>query len=116
LSYEDLASLVRARLDVFRDAGLSEGARVAVVGEATRERVVDVLAAVELGAPLVMIHPRATAREREGILARTNPRLIVDDAGHVEPFERAATAHPEGRGVLAILHTSGTSGVPKAAV
>jgi o-succinylbenzoate---CoA ligase len=114
LSYAEIAALARARLDVFRDSGLSEGAPVAVVGAPTRDRVVDVLAAVELGAPLVMLHPRATASEREAIVARTRPRLVVDEAGLVRVRAWAGAPHVEG--ALAILHTSGTSGVPKAAV
>jgi o-succinylbenzoate---CoA ligase len=115
LTYGDVVALVRARIDVFRDAGLSEGARIAVVGAPTRDRIIDVLAAIELGAPLVMLHPHSPAREHEAVVRRTCPRLVVDEMGRVEPYDRAP-AHPEGRGVLAILITSGTTGEPKAAV
>jgi o-succinylbenzoate---CoA ligase len=115
LAYRDVAALVRARLDVFRDAGLVEGARVALVGAPTRDRVIDVLAAIEFGAPLVMLHPRSPAREREDLVRRTHPRLVIDELGHVETRE-VPVAPREGRGVLAVLHTSGTTGEPKAAL
>ena len=38
LSYAELAARVRTRLGELRAAGLDEGARVAIVGEATRGR------------------------------------------------------------------------------
>ncbi|NLY93393.1 MAG: AMP-binding protein [Myxococcales bacterium] len=115
LSYAELAARVRARLGELRAAGLAEGSRVAIVGEATRARVIDVLAALELGAAIVMIHPRWTPAERAAALERTRPALLVDADGSLAT--RGEAAPPEAsRGTLAILHTSGTSGAPKAAV
>lgn len=70
---------------------------VTVVGDPSAERVIDVLAAIEIGAPLLMLHPRWASAEREAVLAE------------------ARDARPP-LGALAILYTSGTTGRAKGAI
>lgn len=71
----------------------------------------------ELGIPVVPLHPKWTAREREDVIAMLGVDLTLDDAWrHTEcpavddPIE-SSEADPEA--ALAIVLTSGSSGSPK---
>ncbi|MBI2897871.1 MAG: AMP-binding protein [Deltaproteobacteria bacterium] len=71
--------------------------RAVVVAEARRETIVTIWAALELGIPLVPLHPRLTDLERLKLAAR------LDE-------------HPPSGGAAAIIFTSGTTGEPKGVV
>ncbi len=74
---------------------------VALVGAVTVERALDLLAAIERHAPVLLLHPRWTERETARVL------------------ERLASVKRERdgeEGALAVVHTSGTSGTPRGAV
>lgn len=118
-TWSELARLVEARAGALAAIGVDgrdPDARVAVIGEGTRERVIDVLAAIELGAPLVLLHPRWTEAERAAAIDETSPRVVLGR----DPIEERALAHdPEPvdpARPLAILYTSGTSGRARGAV
>lgn len=72
------------------------GGLCTVVGHRRLETVVQILAALEHRRPLLLLHPRSTAAEREAIVARVQASL---------PATSPAPA--------VILPTSGTSGAPK---
>lgn len=90
-SYRSLWDAVRRRAETLRQGPLVLSPRPRV------DDVVTLLAAVEARRPLVLVHPRASAEERERRLAL---------------LERA----PIPEGTLALLFTSGTTGEPKAAL
>jgi o-succinylbenzoate---CoA ligase len=108
LSYAALAALVTDRLVSLRRAGLTSAALVA---PATTSVIVDLLALFELGAPVVMIHPRLVDGERRALLGLAPVSHLVDGPG--PPIPVALDAPPLDAAVL--VFTSGTTGVPKAA-
>lgn len=68
---------------------------VAISGACSVEALLDLIAAIDAGTPALMLHPRWTTRESDAIEAR---------------------ARSAPRGTLAIVATSGTTGVPKLAL
>ena len=98
-------------------------APLAVVGHPRLSAVATILAAVEAGVPVALLHPRATERERGGEIERLKPRTVVDpereapgiapadeeDAGPAPP----ASAVPHREAPLAVVSTSGSTGEPK---
>jgi O-succinylbenzoic acid--CoA ligase len=106
----EMATAVAQRLATWRGAS-----RVGLVGAASSENLVDLLAAIDGDVPALMIHPRWTPREVDAIVTRAQPSIVID-GGRIAP-----EASPAGRpraidGTLAIVATSGTTGSPKLAV
>jgi O-succinylbenzoic acid--CoA ligase len=92
-----------SRTDVLRaiEARETSDAPIALVGSVTVDAVLDLLAAIDRGAPVLLLHPRWTDRERALVLARL---------GSVDTRARGDDR------ALAIVHTSGTTGTPRGAV
>ena len=88
----DVASAIAARA-----ASLRGDRPLTLDGGVSIETTLDLLAAIEARIPVVMNHPRWTQAEREAVRARL------------------AGSHPPHT-VLAVLATSGTTGIPKLAV
>ena len=103
----EIDAAVRARVERWGSAP-----RIAIVGAASVEHVLDLLAAIEAGIPALMIHPRWTRSETDAIVSRFAPSFVVD--GGLVRTELGSAAPLEG--VLAVVATSGTSGAPKLAV
>lgn len=103
----EIRSVVAERVRAWRGAG-----SVGVVGGTTLEHLFDLLAAIDAGVPAVLLHPRWTERERDAVLERARPPL-VSDAGRLRRRADASALPPH---VLAVVATSGTTGVPKLAV
>ena len=93
LSRSDVLAAIRARP--------TSDAPIVLVGSTTVEAVLDLLAAIDRGAPVLLVHPRWT--EREAAIVRARLSTVV------------TTGHGDDR-ILAVVHTSGTSGAPKGAV
>ncbi|MDQ3037601.1 MAG: long-chain fatty acid--CoA ligase, partial [Myxococcota bacterium] len=123
-SWTQLALEVEARASALAAIGAGPEARVAVIGDPVRERIVDVLAAIELGAPLVMLHPRWTEDERERVIAETEPCIVLgrDPIADVDTDARSGASLPadaasfDASRTLALLYTSGTTGRARAAI
>jgi len=120
LSYAELdrhADEVAAGL---RGEGVREGDVVALVGGSTTEYVVAYLAAARLGAITTGVNPRLTAAERDAVLAVADPVVVLDDDAiadlRVPGAPPPPTLPPDPERLVAIVFTSGTTGVPRGAV
>ena len=96
---------------------------VALLGSPTIETVVVLWASFDLGVPVALIHPKLGARERQQRLAAMNPALWVDDAvakdlgrAHANGESDLPAPPTDDARPLALVATSGTTGVPKLAV
>jgi O-succinylbenzoic acid--CoA ligase len=98
LTFAALAALVRERIDTL-GAPRRAGEPSTLTGAATVDALVTLYAHLERRTPVLLLHPRLTAPERdeqEAAAARAGP-----------------LPHPEA---AAIIYTSGTTGTPRAAV
>ncbi|MCK6550508.1 AMP-binding protein [Myxococcota bacterium] len=100
LSFTELAARVEDALptDLSHGTGGVIGARP-IVAPPRLDVLVDVLAHVEAGIPVALLHPRLTPVER------VTAEAVVADA-----------TFPRGGDALAVFFTSGTTGTPKGAV
>ena len=143
-TYADLGAGVDAVIEVLRDAGVRAGDRVLLVMENGFSGVCCLYAIVALDAWAVMANARLTIRERDVMIDRAQPRLVICAVGaSPEAHELAPTSSVRHRdlafGVIAVstadqdaapepipdrndeqvavmVFTSGTTGVPKAAM
>ncbi|HMJ13348.1 MAG TPA: class I adenylate-forming enzyme family protein [Polyangiaceae bacterium] len=122
LRFAELAERVRRRMHWLEAAGVhgDEGTPVALVAAADSEFVEFLFASFELGAPVLLVHPRLTQPERAELL-RGVPLAGVfaspwPSAGDLPPPLDASPRSFEPGRALAILFTSGSSGAPKGVV
>lgn len=117
-SWAELRDEVLARADELAPhVETSETKRLAIIGEPSRDRIIDVLAAIELGAPLVMLHPRWTDIEQETVIAETKPCLVLGrDELRPARARSSSSSNTDTSSPLAILYTSGTTGRAKGAI
>lgn len=113
-TFGELAVAVRARALGLRASGLRAGERLAVVGRTDTSTVVTVLAAIELGVPLVLLHPRGTPEEEVRALRIARPVRRLE--GEPSAEGTLALAEPADYATLAVVFTSGSSGEAKGAV
>lgn len=121
LTYGDLGRRARGLVDHLDGMGLA-GRPVALVPTLRPETVVAIYALLELGSPIVLLHPRLTSGERAALVSTAGAALVLDetwtDRDLPEATPRAAAApriHDE-EAPMAILFTSGSSGSPKGVV
>ena len=98
--------------------------RVALLADASPDSVLALLALVELGREVVLLHPRASATERQSLVNLTRPAVVLDAAGlrqlaltaaaTAPPSLTAAPPIPDDDRPLAVLSTSGTTFAPRA--
>jgi acyl-CoA synthetase (AMP-forming)/AMP-acid ligase II len=105
----------------FLEQGVRKGDVIALLLPSSAEYAICYQAAMRLGAVTSGINPRLGPRERDSIFARTEPRVVVADGAQVRQWERGGThgvTFPEvtADDPVAIVWTSGTTGVPKGAV
>jgi acyl-CoA synthetase (AMP-forming)/AMP-acid ligase II len=118
---------------LFADVGVRPGDVVALLLPSSIDYAVCYQAAMRLRAITSGINPRLGPREIDSIIERTSPRVLVCDAGIVAPnLEGAVLTRAEVREAttqaaprlpatkpddpVAIIWTSGTTGLPKGAV
>lgn len=140
LSYGDLARCVEQVVLWLDESGAVAAARssrraVAFVAEARLGTLALLYACLELGLPVLPLHPRTTPEERQQQLAALRPAAWIDQAaverlearleqttassgrlhGPATPWEWMGDAEPDEELDLAWVLTSGTTGSPKAA-
>ena len=119
LSYEELAGAVLPRA---RWMQAQQIVRLAVVAERSREAVFSMLAAIEVGIPLVLLHPRWSPAERGAALAQLGEHTLVDEGSRFEAGagdEQVTLPAPESidpETCLAVVFTSGSTGRPRGVV
>jgi len=117
LTFGDVAKHVTNVMHWLRRRVPADVRAVAVVATLRVDVIIAFHALIELGIPVVPLHPRWTARERENVVQMLGVDLVLDDdwrmtAGDAEPSAlEPREIDPES--ALAILLTSGTSGSPK---
>jgi long-chain acyl-CoA synthetase len=142
LTYGELAELVSGTARSLLSLGVRPGDRMTIIGENCLSLAVLVLAASEIDAWSVVVHPRLAAREIDQILDHSNSRIAFYDARPAAMAEMHARRHgakAPGLGELkhivvgdlrrdakpepthassdwqagTLIYTSGTTGLPK---
>lgn len=124
LSYRELASRVTMAGAAIAARGLSsrDGALIAIAARNRIETLITLLALIDQQIPFVPLHPRWTEHEVSRVLADAHPACVLRDDDvdalcaarfSVEKIDPRADHDDAAR--LAILYTSGTSGVAKGA-
>jgi acyl-CoA synthetase (AMP-forming)/AMP-acid ligase II len=140
LSYRDLDRVSDEVAFGLARRGLAHGDVLALVLSSGPEYLVSYVAAAKLGAITAGVNDRLTAEERDAVLSTASPRLVLAESGlepgderDVEGVDRAAEpdallrnlrvpgeAPPPLRDdperAVAIVFTSGTTGLPKGAL
>ena len=128
LRYADLMKRVAAMWAALRRRGVRLGpsARIAVRATNRVDTLVLLCALNEAATPFVPLHPRLTPAEVSVLLADAQPDHVVDEATLSDLAQQPVTSQDlvdfaalplaSNARTLAILYTSGTSGMPKGAL
>ena len=127
LSYLELDRISDEVAAGLAQRGITTGDVVAVTAPPGAEFIVAYLAAAKLGAITAGVNDRLVPSERDAVLRIAGPKLVIDAAPAMSPDEllvehRVSGADPppdlpaDPDRPVAIVFTSGTTGVPKGAV
>jgi acyl-CoA synthetase (AMP-forming)/AMP-acid ligase II len=119
ITYRELRGRSLSAAHMLREEGVGEGDVVALVLPATTDYVATYLGAARIGAITAGVNTRLTSDERAELLSVVEPKLVVEQ-GHFDLGAGDVTPPPplgaDPHRAVAIVFTSGTTGVPKAAV
>lgn len=126
LTYGDLDEQVTALAQRMRDAGVTAGQPVAAVLPRGADSVVTLLACLRTGAVYCPLSPSDPVARLELLLERLGPALVLTSAAagaklpaHLPTARIDAASFPAARpapvvaGAAYIIHTSGSTGIPK---
>lgn len=126
VTYGRLRDTALRRAALLRARGVRPGDRVALLLPPGPDAISGMLAAMACGAAFNHLDPDDPPARIAELLASARPRLIVDDSGAIgdvvfDPEDRAAPPPkdaprvcPSGDRIAYVVHTSGTTGTPKA--
>jgi len=122
-SFADLADATARIAATFEAQGIKPGDNVALVAPNSAPLVLALMALMRMGAVAAPVNHRFPASHVEGVILRLKPALTLD-ATTLEAFvadaltrrDAAFTAATEMARRVSIIHTSASSGQPKAAV
>lgn len=120
LSYADLHRRSDEVAAGLGRSGIGPGAIIGLTLASTSPWVIAYAAAAKLGAAIAGVNPKLTRPERQACLDRVEPDLVLADADEVAALA-VTGARPDPLEVdpdrpVAIVFTSGTTGLPKGAV
>src|SRR3954469_17819528 len=121
LSYADLDRISDEVAAGLAREGVGEGDVVALVLPPGAEYLLAYCAAAKIGAITAGVNDRLSSRERDAVLGLADPKLTIDDAATLLPDLRVPDAAPPPLAdnpdrPVAIIFTSGTTGLPKGAL
>jgi len=120
VSYRDLDQRADEAAAGLHARGVGEGDVIALVLSQVPEYFVLYIAASRLGAITAGVNMRLSPAERAAVLAIAAPKLVVDDPHAVDELRVTGGRPPDlaadPERPVAIVFTSGTTGVPKGAV
>ena len=119
LSYADLDRHSDEVATGLAAVGIGPGKVVGLALPAGTAYVVAYVATAKLGAAAAGVNPRLTAAERARLLAVVEPALVLSEPGEVDAYRVAGSAPPpepaDPDRLVAVVFTSGTTGMPKGA-
>ncbi|MFE0747832.1 amino acid adenylation domain-containing protein [Gordonia sp. NPDC058843] len=113
LTYRDLVDRAQTVATTLRENGVRPGDRVALVLPRSADTVIAIVAVLMADAVYVPIEPDDPASRTELIVAATAPTAFIESGITVRPVLGDARAQPVPGGAY-VIHTSGSTGVPKA--
>jgi acyl-CoA synthetase (AMP-forming)/AMP-acid ligase II len=119
LTYFDLFHRSEAIAGGLLESGVQAGDVVALALPSSLDYVVAYLGAARIGAISAGINPRLSPHERERVLARCAPKVVISDAADIpkgEPLRGKPPGRPDPERPVTVVFTSGTTGEPKGAV
>lgn len=120
-SYTDLHERSGALAAGLLAAGVAEGDVVALRTASDLGYVLAYLGAARIGAITAGINPKLATGEQDTLVELVDPALVITERSQVEALERSGAAppapvEPDPDRDVAIVFTSGTTGLPKGAV
>ncbi|WP_425476114.1 amino acid adenylation domain-containing protein [Gordonia oleivorans] len=110
ITYAQLAARARASATDLLRAGVRDGDRVALLMGRTADTVVAMVGVLMAGAAYVPVDPDHPQARIDELLAAVAPAAIIRDGLRVERLSPGADRTP---GDAYVIHTSGSTGVPK---
>jgi acyl-CoA synthetase (AMP-forming)/AMP-acid ligase II len=114
VTFDELHDLSNQGAAWLAGKGVREGTVAALTMPSSIDYVVAYLALAKLGAITAGVNPRMSAAERDRVLERLQPDLILDELLRATASVEHVAPDPDR--IVTVVFTSGTSGEPKGAV
>ncbi len=115
-SYAQVAERVRCAMQTLRALELPEAARVGIRPRLDLDSLLWLYALFELGHPAVLIHPRLSESEQAQLVGRARVAHLIEGPVPEGPASLRPGAPVPPTRCLAMVQSSGTSGMPRTAL